>query len=199
MRALSLNCSVRHCQGDIVARPDGLKRGQCFGGKGDHNTQPVGRQFQDRDFPVTEILLITEVFVGGNQHRKTSGLGRIQQLPIGELLPSFVARRSHDVAVKQVFERIWHTVIEQNSLHTAGAKELRQAYSSTATADSRRTPGKAFRNSSRPTPSSRFVRRASIGTRVPRKHSAPPSRSESLQTCGSSSGSNFIPFILSAV
>jgi hypothetical protein len=45
-------------------------------------------QYNNRDLPAREILLVAEILVRRNQHLEPRGLGLIQQLAVSQLFPS---------------------------------------------------------------------------------------------------------------
>ena len=50
------------------------------------------------DFPACEVLLIPDVFVGGQKNFKSRCFGRVQQVAVLQLVPSFASGGANGVA-----------------------------------------------------------------------------------------------------
>ena len=82
----------------------------------------------------------------------------------------------YNVSREVALQRDRSALIEED-LHRRGERAASASVSRTASTCDRSTPGNQARNSSMDAPSLRFSKSAAIGTRVPRKTHAPPTRS----------------------
>ena len=153
------------------------------------NRRPVvGGKHQDSQFSTGEILLIFEVLIAGD-HCIELRFGSRDQLAVLQLTPTSLLSCHHGV-IRQEFSQRTRNACVQKNFHAASFNASRLAYSKTATACSRLTSGKQSRYSVKLNPLSRFVKRLSTGTRVPRKQGAPLIRSGSDQI--GTSGGKFV-------
>ena len=78
--------------------------------------RPLGiPEHKNGDSPASQILLIPDVLVGGDQDLEPGGFGRDEQFAVAERVPSFSLRLTNGVALKKVLEWGWCAVIEENA------------------------------------------------------------------------------------
>ena len=94
------------------------RRGSIYGG---HNAFDVTAQSRPlliayhhkRDFPALQVLLVSQVFISGQQNLKTCGLGCRYQCAVRSPFPSAFNGFDNDMALKGVPERGRSAVIEE--------------------------------------------------------------------------------------
>jgi hypothetical protein len=145
---------------------------------------------EDRQPSSTEVLLITDAAVCSDEQIEQR-LCQSQQIPVVKVCPAHFKRRRDFMLAQELPHGTWSAVVQED-LHadTASAGERTPACVSRARKSrnprtcSRLTPSNQSTNSSTVAPLLRFNKRASTGTRVPRKTQAPLSFPARLSTSG---------------
>lgn len=88
--------------------------------------QGVRRQFDDRNAPVGETLLIPEILVGRDQHVEAIALRNFKQGTVLEFSPAALEGRGRFTSRKCLPDPARHAVVEQHPLHAAAGSPARR-------------------------------------------------------------------------
>ena len=104
----------RHVDRRVTAGPggiDGLGYSAC--GQPDH--RPLGVPENDERNPArSQVLLVADVLVGRDNHVEARPFGRLDQIAVGEFLPSAGTRLFDDMAIEEPCQPARHPVIEED-------------------------------------------------------------------------------------
>jgi len=85
----------------------------------------------ERDFPAFQVLLVTDVFIGGHQNIETFRLGNRYQFAVQKPVPSSFDGLNHNMSLECRPERRWGTVVkeyEHRVLKRGTASAARQGF-----------------------------------------------------------------------
>ncbi len=84
--------------------------------------RPAGRQqHNDRQAPVSKVLLVSKLRVGGDQERKSFALGRIEQLAVAQLRPAALVGGGDFVLRQRLAQERGSTLVKQYA-HSGGSQ-----------------------------------------------------------------------------
>src|SRR5690348_604605 len=141
-------------------------------------------EHNDRDSTFREILLISNILVGGEQELESGIFGCFQQFTVVQCVPSKIFCILDCMSCEKRGQRRGSTLVEKNQhQRRTGTSRLRAAKSSTAMTCSRVTPNHSMMFSM-VAPDSRFSKTVATGMRVPRNTHAPLTLPGTLSTAG---------------
>src|SRR5215208_7521870 len=144
-------------------------------------TRALGAQKDNAEGGATEVLLMGNVLVAGDEHVEGL-LGQAEQRSVLHAGPTRPKHRPNVELRQWRAEFVGKILVQQDAPHATRSSRAFVACSMNAFACSRRTEGKSSRNSSTVDPPTRWSMRICTGTRVPTKTGVPPMISGSLWT-----------------
>ena len=144
---LSASRKLRDLQLSKLTRFDRFNGGLQQGSGSKDSAQIIRRKFQDRNPPATEVLLITDTLIGGDEQIELP-FRQAQEFAVCDAFPTAIAYRYALVAGKAITHWYWQAFVQQDSHSYDLDSKAVSDRSKTRRAISRVTDGKQERNSS---------------------------------------------------
>src|SRR5208283_2254220 len=144
-------------------------------------------EHHDRNCANRQILLVPDIFVGSQEHLKSSLFGGLQQFAVLQFLPPSLGGRLDCMSFEECADRDRSPLVKEDQHQRVSADEgvssrLRAANSITALIWSRSKPSNQSIMSSMLAPASKFSNITETGMRVPRSTQAPLTFPATLST-----------------